>query len=37
MKATLNAFSLEQVPHIIVITSVIPFGATCERREERES
>ena len=28
MKAVLKAFSLEQAPHINVITSVIPFGAT---------
>ena len=38
MKAALNAFSLEHVPHIIVVTSVSPVGASCgrERGGERE-
>lgn len=31
MKAALNAFSLEHVPHIIVVTSVSPIGASCGR------
>lgn len=31
----MNAFSLEHVPHIIVVTSVSPIGANCGRRERR--
>lgn len=30
MKMFLNAFSLEQEPHIIVVTCLSPFGATWE-------